>query len=128
MVTAQRKSSTPADWAGWPTISRADSSSGPVGFRPSAFSYKVETKSPLLAEAGAKISDDTIRFRPVHSVMPEDAAKKINLTKCFCFNDQTLLPKQRMELPVVFTVGADLDPEIDYITMNYTLFGKETNK
>jgi cytochrome c oxidase assembly protein subunit 11 len=73
------------------------------------------------------ISKDTVRFRPVHSVLPEDAAEKIQLVKCFCFNDQTLLPQQRLELPVIYTVGANLDPEIDYVTMNYTLFKKETD-
>ena len=74
------------------------------------------------------MSNDTVRFRPVHSVLPEDAAEKIQLMKCFCFTDQTLLPKQRLELPVVYTIGADLNPEIDYVTMNYTLFKKETDK
>ncbi len=71
------------------------------------------------------MSKDTLRFRPVHSVLPEDAAEKIQLLKCFCFNDQTLLPKQRMELPVIYTISTDLDSQIDYVTMNYTLFQKE---
>lgn len=70
------------------------------------------------------LSNDTIRFRPIHSVLPEDAASKLDLIKCFCFDDQTLLPKQKMELPVIYTFGADLKPEITYVTMHYTLFPK----
>ncbi|MDK9699110.1 MAG: cytochrome c oxidase assembly protein [bacterium] len=73
------------------------------------------------------LTNDTVRFRPVHSVLPEDAASKINLTKCFCFDDQTLLPHQRLELPVIYTIGSNLDKEIDYVTMHYTLFPKPTS-
>ena len=73
------------------------------------------------------LTNDTVRFRPVHSVLPEDAASKINLTKCFCFDDQTLLPHQRLELPVIYTIGSNLDPEVDYVTMHYTLFPKPTS-
>jgi len=72
------------------------------------------------------LSDDTIYFRPVHSVLPENAATKLTLTKCFCFDDQTILPGQSYTLPVIFSFASDLDPEVERITFHYTLFKKES--
>lgn len=70
------------------------------------------------------LSADTIRFRPVHSILPEAAARRFSLKKCFCFDDQTLLPKQEVVLPVIFSINPDLDPEVEQVTLNYTLFRK----
>ena len=70
------------------------------------------------------LSRDTIRFRPVHSVLPEGAATRFSLKKCFCFDDQTLLPKQEVKLPVIFSIAPDLDSSVERITLNYTLFQK----
>lgn len=71
------------------------------------------------------LSNDTIYFRPVHSVLPEDAATKLTLSKCFCFDDQVILPHQEYILPVLYSFKADLDSEVENITMHYTLFPKE---
>jgi cytochrome c oxidase assembly protein subunit 11 len=71
------------------------------------------------------LSNDTIYFRPVHSVLPEDAAKKLTLSKCFCFDDQVILPHQEYILPVLYSFKTDLDSEVENITMHYTLFPKE---
>ncbi|OGC76445.1 MAG: hypothetical protein A2Z27_04505 [candidate division Zixibacteria bacterium RBG_16_50_21] len=71
------------------------------------------------------LSDDTIFFRPVHSVLPENAATKLTLKKCFCFDDQTILPGQSYTLPVVYSFASDLDTSIERITFHYTLFKKD---
>ena len=71
------------------------------------------------------LSNDTIYFRPVHSVLPEDAATKLTLSKCFCFDDQVILPHQEYILPVLYSFKSDLDSEVENITMHYTLFPKE---
>lgn len=71
------------------------------------------------------LSNDTIYFRPIHSVLPEDAATKLTLTKCFCFDDQVILPHQEYILPVLYSFKSDLDSEVENITMHYTLFPKE---
>jgi len=74
------------------------------------------------------LSNDTIYFRPVHSVLPEDAAAKLTLKKCFCFDDQTILPGQSYTLPVIYSFASNLDPKIQRITFHYTLFKKEPKK
>ncbi len=70
------------------------------------------------------LSKDTIRFRPVHSILPEAAATRFSLKKCFCFDDQTLLPKQEITMPVIFSILPDLDSNVQRVTLNYTLFQK----
>src|SRR4030067_1341310 len=72
------------------------------------------------------LSNDTIYFTPVESVLPENAATKLSLKKCFCFDDQTILPGQSYHLPVAFSFASDLDPEVERITFHYTLFKKES--
>lgn len=97
----------------------------PIGFEP------VEaTKDVHLGQQArnsyrfVNLSNDTIRFRPVHSILPEAAATRFSLKKCFCFDDQTLLPRQEVELPVVFSIAPDLDSSVSQVTLNYTLFRK----
>ncbi len=70
------------------------------------------------------LSKDTIRFRPVHSILPEAAATHFSLKKCFCFDDQTLLPEQEVTMPVIFSIIPDLDSTVERMTLNYTLFQK----
>ncbi len=70
------------------------------------------------------LSNDTVRFRPVHSILPQTAATRFSLKKCFCFDDQTLLPRQEVTLPVIFSIAPDLDTNVERVTLNYTLFQK----
>jgi cytochrome c oxidase assembly protein subunit 11 len=71
------------------------------------------------------MSDDTVYFRPVHSILPEDAAKKFTMTKCFCFDDQTMLPHEEKVFPVISILSADLNPDVEQVTLHYTLFEKD---
>lgn len=101
-----------------------------AGGAPIAFDAVEATKEVKLgrqtetAYRFVNLSNDTIRFRPVHSILPEAAATRFSLKKCFCFDDQTLLPKQEVTLPVVFSIAADLDSSVERVTLNYTLFQK----
>lgn len=74
------------------------------------------------------MSDDTIHFRPVHSILPEDAAKKFTMTKCFCFDDQTMLPREEKVFPVISILSAELDAKVEQVTLHYTLFQKDASE
>jgi len=71
------------------------------------------------------MSDDTLYFRPVHSVFPAQASKKYTMLECFCFRDMTLLPHEDVTVPLVYYFQPDLDEEVDRVTMHYTLFKRD---
>jgi len=97
----------------------------PIAFEAVEATKDVELgKETRTAYRFVNLSKDTIRFRPVHSILPEAAATRFSLKKCFCFDDQTLLPKQEVTMPVVFSIVSDLDSTVERVTLNYTLFQK----
>lgn len=71
------------------------------------------------------LSDDTLYFRPVHSVFPAQASKKYTMLECFCFQDMTLMPHEDISVPLVYYFKPDLDPKVDRVTMHYTLFKRD---
>ncbi len=98
----------------------------PVAFNAKDSFQKIVLGKPSKNEYHfVNLSNDTIYFRPVHSVLPQDAATKLTLTKCFCFDGQTILPHQEYTLPVIYSFSSDLDSDVENVTMHYTLFQKE---
>ncbi len=106
----------------------------PVYFKPKHSIEKVKVGRKFENEYKfVNMSNDTVYFRPVHSILPEDAAKKFTMTKCFCFDDQTLAPHEEKTFPVISILSADLNPDVEQVTLHYTLFEKaksemETNR
>lgn len=98
----------------------------PVYFKPKYSIEKVKLGQRFENEYKfVNMSDDTVYFRPVHSILPEDAAKKFTMMKCFCFDDQTMLPHEEKTFPVISILSADLNPEVEQVTLHYTLFPKD---
>jgi cytochrome c oxidase assembly protein subunit 11 len=98
------------------------------------------TFAPDQLEVSLNLGDEQVAFyhatnqssRPVtgmalYNVTPEKVGKYFHKTACFCFNQQTLSPKQSMEFPVSFWVDPAIrtDPntaDIKVVTLSYTFF------
>lgn len=97
----------------------------PVYFKPKQSVQTVEVGKPFENEYRfVNMSKDTVHFRPVHSILPEKAATKFTMTKCFCFDDQTMVPGEEKTFKVISVLSADMDSEIEQVTLHYTLFEK----
>jgi len=59
------------------------------------------------------------------SVSPFVAAKYFDKTECFCFTRQEFAGNEGREMPLVFIIDPDLPPNVDRITLSYTIFSTE---
>jgi cytochrome c oxidase assembly protein subunit 11 len=58
----------------------------------------------------------------VPSVAPWSAAKHLKKTECFCFQRQPFAAGEQKHLPMRFMLDPELPPEVDTVTLSYTMF------
>jgi cytochrome c oxidase assembly protein subunit 11 len=98
----------------------------PVRFKPSVSSVTtIPGKSVHLSYDFVNMSDDSVFFRAVHSIAPVAAAREFQLIQCFCFEDQTLGPRESRTLPVYFALSPRVPVGINELTLSYTLFPRD---
>jgi cytochrome c oxidase assembly protein subunit 11 len=101
----------------------------PVSFRPSVPSIVTIPGKPVhLSYVFTNMSDDSVFFRAVHSIVPQKAASEFQLIQCFCFEDQSLGPRESRTLPVYFALSPRLPVGIEEMTLSYTLFPRDPRK
>ena len=71
-------------------------------------------------------SDTPSWGRAVPSVSPPLATRHVRKVSCFCFEEQRLEAGERLELPLVFQLARDLPPEVNTVTLVYTLYPVES--
>lgn len=81
----------------------------------------------LASYTGQNTTRQAITGVATYNVSPEKAARYFHKTACFCFNEQTLEPGQRMSFPLSFWVDPAIrtDPDtrdVRSITLSYTFF------
>jgi cytochrome c oxidase assembly protein subunit 11 len=101
----------------------------PIRFKPSVASVTtIPGKSVHLTYDFTNMSDDSVFFRAVHSIAPQKAAREFQLIQCFCFEDQSLGPRETRTLPVYFALSPRVPMGIDEMTLSYTLFPRDPKK
>lgn len=58
----------------------------------------------------------------IPSVSPAAAASHLHKIECFCFQQQPLQAKEGKKLSLIFFIDSDLPPDINKLTLSYTLF------
>jgi cytochrome c oxidase assembly protein subunit 11 len=128
------------------TIRRAEAAPGAVLDRKVTVSFDANVRDVPLAfaaEQGAQTvrlgetklaffkvtnqSDKPVVARALYNVAPDQAGTYFRKLQCFCFQDQTIGPRQTVELPVLYFVDPKLAGDINTknttdITLSYTFF------
>ena len=100
----------------------------PWRFQPAQRSLTVPVGAETLAFYEAENrSDGPVVGRAVYNVTPHKIGGYFAKIHCFCFEEQTLQPGQRVEMPVSFFVDPAMlsDPDtsdVRQITLSYTFF------
>lgn len=71
------------------------------------------------------LTDHAITGQAIPSYGPRQAALYFKKIDCFCFSKQTLAPREKRDMPVVFVVDPKLPKDISTITLSYTFFEVE---
>lgn len=97
-------------------------------FKPLQTQVKVRVgENALVFYESASYSDRPIIGMATYNVTPDKAGIYFNKVVCFCFEEQQLLPHQRVEMPVYFFIDPKFaeDPnmkDVETITLSYTFF------
>jgi cytochrome c oxidase assembly protein subunit 11 len=63
-----------------------------------------------------------ITVQAIPSITPNDAARFLKKTECFCFTQQYFFKNEKADMPVYFFVDPAVPKEIKEMTLSYTLF------
>lgn len=100
----------------------------PWRFVPNETAVTVKLGEDRLASyVGQNRSEHAITGVATYNVTPEKVGRYFHKTACFCFDEQTLAPKQEMQFPLSFwvdpAIAADPDTrDVRTITLSYTFF------
>lgn len=98
----------------------------PVRFEPSTPSVTTNPGRPVHLEyTFVNMSDDSVFFRAVHSISPLAAAKEFQLIQCFCFEDQSMAPRETRRMPVYFALTPRMPGNIHEVVLSYQLFPRD---
>ena len=72
-------------------------------------------------------SDRPVTARAVYNVVPEQAGAYFQKLQCFCFDDQTIGPRQTVEMPVLYFIDPKYVEDINTrgkpeVTLSYTFY------
>lgn len=78
-------------------------------------------------------SDKPTTGTAVYNVTPLKAGKYFHKTQCFCFDEQTLTPNQRMNMPVLFYIDPTIVDDknmddVENITLSYSFFPAQSKE
>lgn len=100
----------------------------PWKFMPEQKSVKVTVGKQAVAYFHAEnLSNHPITGRAIYNVVPLEAGSYFFKIQCFCFSNQTLLPGQKVDMPVLFYIDPKVSSDrnmdgVKIITLSYTFF------
>ena len=96
---------------------------GPWRFRPVVSSIQVHPGE--MAQVVYEVVNTQSRkmdAQAIPSYAPQQATPFFMKVECFCFRQQTLLPNEARQMPVMFYIDPKLPRDVKVITLSYTFF------
>ena len=86
-------------------------------------------ESMLVAYEAENLTDEPITGMATYNVTPHEAGRYFHKVQCFCFEQQTLAPGQKVHMPISFYVDPAIDEDpnlkkVTHITLSYTFFNQ----
>ncbi|WP_137937064.1 cytochrome c oxidase assembly protein [Chitinivorax sp. B] len=101
----------------------------PWRFKPKLVSMKVHPGQLVQVEYELEnLSDKVIVGQAIPSYGPAQAGPHFRKLDCFCFTQQTIQPREKRRMPVVFLLDSALPKELNTVTLSYTFFEVEGGK
>ncbi len=101
-------------------------------FSPETAEIKLRTgKTATVFFKVTNMSDHETAAQAMYNVGPDAAGAYFDKISCFCFNEQTLGPRETAELPVVFFLDPALEQDqtmagVETVTLSYTFFAAKS--
>ncbi len=96
---------------------------GPWRFRPTVSSLTVHPgEMTQVTFEVVNTQARSVDAQAIPSYAPAQAAQYFKKVECFCFRQQTLLPNEAKQMPVVFFIDPKLPRDVTTITLSYTFF------
>ncbi len=133
--TTQRADAAPETMADRSIQVRFDANVGnDLGWSFRPLTRKVDVRMGEVGEAlfvAENRTDKPLTGTAVFNVTPLEVGAYFNKIACFCFDEQTLQPGERVEMPVTFFVDPAMaeDSDVDYVrslTLSYTFYPVDT--
>lgn len=102
----------------------------PWRFRPLQQEVRFKVgESVLVAYEAENLSDEPITGMATYNVTPHEAGRYFHKVQCFCFEQQTLAPGQKVHMPISFYIDPAIDDDpnlkgVNHITLSYTFFNQ----
>lgn len=100
----------------------------PWRFRPTQVQIRVNVgENAMTHYESENYSSQAIVGMATYNVTPDKAGIYFRKVHCFCFDEQTLMPGQKVDMPVLFYIDPEFatDPnmaDVHTITLSYTFF------
>lgn len=97
-------------------------------FKPELFETVVHIgEKKYMSYKAQNLNKETVVGTAVFNVTPAKAGKYFNKIECFCFQEQSLKPGQRVNMPVLFYIDPEIENDrnmndVKTITLSYTFF------
>ncbi len=100
----------------------------PWKFKPDQKEVMVRVgENSLVSFSAENLTNESIKGMAVYNVTPDKVGPYFYKIACFCFDEQTLEPRQKVHMPVSFYIDPDIITddnldEVKTITLSYTFF------